>query len=122
MLIRICGSVRRAAVKVKISDETGNNIYSNWPKVFGAGVYKDGEKEGFPIMEESYELGNFRNTGRVTTFRTTHRWPRPTEVMPLRSKLDKDPKWEDAYKSFAFQGNKISFPKPGEKKPVPEFK
>ena len=109
------------ALRVKITDENGDQIYTNWPKPFGAGVYEKGEKAGFPIMEDSRELGAYRNMGRVTTFRTTHRWPRPTETMPLRKKLEKPPKWEDAYKSFAHQSDPIAFPKPGEKKPSPNF-
>lgn len=112
---------RWRSVRVKITDENGSQIYSNWPRPFGAGVYKEGEKAGFPIMEDSWQLGCKRNTGRVTTFRTTHRWPRPTEMMPLRKKLDAPPKWEDAYQSFASFNDPIAFPKPGEAKPVPEF-
>ena len=114
-------SRRCVALRVQIKDEKGNDLYSNWPRPFGAGVYKDGEKSGFPVMEDSRELGNYRNTGRVTTFRTTHRWPRPTEIMPLRKKLDKPPEWDDAYKSFAHQSDPIAFPKPGEQKPHPKF-
>jgi len=113
---------RLASIKVKITDENGKHLYSNWPKPFGAGVYKDGEKAGFPVMEDSWELGNIRNRGRVTTFRTTHRWPRSTEIMPLREKLTEAPQWEDAYQSFANQNDPIAFPKPGEKKPVPNYR
>ena len=112
---------RKKSYKVKISDEKGNHLYSNWPKPFGAGVYKSGPKEGYPIEEDSRQIASNRNKGRVTTFRTVHRWPRPTEVMPLRKKLPEDSKYEDAYQTFANQSDPIAFPKPGEAKPKAPF-
>ncbi|CBY21168.1 unnamed protein product [Oikopleura dioica] len=67
----------RRNVKVKISDEKGAQVLSNWPKPFGKAP--DGPKA-------DWQLGANREAGRVTTFRTKHRWPRPTEITALNTK------------------------------------
>merc|ERR1711953_661536 len=69
----------RRNVKVRITDENGAQVLSNWPKPFGkapAGSKVD------------WQLGANRESGRVTTFRTKHRWPRPTEITALKTRKE----------------------------------
>ena len=67
--------------QVRISDEKGAQVLSNWPKPFGKAP--DGPKA-------DWQLGANRETGRGTTFRTKHRWPRPTEITALNRKNEEE--------------------------------
>ena len=53
----------RLSSSVKITDEKGAEIVSNWPKVFGAGVHKTGKESGLPITEEKWNIGNYITKG-----------------------------------------------------------
>jgi ribosomal protein S18 len=101
----------RFSSSIKITDENGVEVVSNWPKVFGPGIYKNGKRAGLPIIEDKWQTGNYLNKGRAATYETQHKWPKQNQFMPLKMKLEK-PLEDDSFKYFKNESNLDFFPTP----------
>merc|ERR1711892_2976 len=94
---------------VKISDQDGVEIKTNWPRPFGKV-----DANGLPITTDTWDRGAKVTHGRVSTYamRSSQRWPKPEYLNPLMRKTP-EPLTGEPTKAFRMASADL-FPAPNQ--------